>query len=178
MATGKRSSTPVGDSSYEKAWDITDPASVLTPVEEPREQYVPATHADALRHAIASDPARHGQWFQLSQYRPMPRRTALTTARGWRNASPGKFGGDRRFDARIMPVDDDGHGCRDLTITKATMFAVAIRYPMGDTERDYDAASDRHANQDTPVHPTGPALTGEDAATAGRELFDTDGSGE
>lgn len=137
MATGKKSDASRGTNSYVKGWDPTNPADALTPVEEPREEYTPSSPADVLRHEVARDPARHGRWFQLSMYRPMPRRTALTMARGWRNAAPEKFGGDRHFDARIMPVDNDGRGRRDLTITKATLYTVAIRYPMGDAERDH-----------------------------------------
>ncbi|WP_426625711.1 hypothetical protein ACPPVW_06550 [Leifsonia sp. McL0607] len=39
------------------------------------------------------------------------------------------------------------------------------------SERDFEAASDRYADQSMPVAPTGPALTGEAAAAAGREFL-------
>jgi hypothetical protein len=148
MAAGKKSGSSWGMNSYVKGGDPAQPDMVLIPVGESRAEYTPATHADAIRHTIAADSARHGQWFHLSMYRPMPRRHAIATAIAWRNAAPGKFGGDRHFEARIMPVDNDGHGRDDLAITRATLYTVAIRYPMGDAERDYEAASDRDANQD------------------------------
>lgn len=40
-----------------------------------------------------------------------------------------------------------------------------------DSERDFEAASDRYADPKGPVTPRGPALTGEAASAAGREFM-------
>lgn len=116
-------------SAFEQPWDPSDLGSVLSPVDEPLETYTPSSPADQLRAAIAADPERHDQWFQLSQYRPLPKRVALGIAASWRRAKPAAFNGDRTFQARIMPVDQAGRGGRSLVITKETHYAVAVFYP-------------------------------------------------
>lgn len=40
-----------------------------------------------------------------------------------------------------------------------------------DSERDFEAASDRYADQETPVVPIGPATTGTSASAAGRDFL-------
>lgn len=108
--------------------DLDDLDQLLAPVEEPRESYAPANQADLLRMRIASDPARHGAWLQLTQYEPLPKRIAQGIAASWRRARPERFGGARHFEARIMPTLN-GRAHRTLAVTKATLFAVAVRYP-------------------------------------------------
>ncbi|MFF2277914.1 hypothetical protein [Agromyces sp. NPDC058126] len=126
----KTTPAKAGITQYEVGgWDPTRLDDVLGRVDEPHESYSEASAVDQLRAAIAADASRHGEWLQLRQYKPLPKRIAQNVAMSWRRANPAGFGGDRAFQARIMPLDENGSARRNLTITKQTTFAVAVCYP-------------------------------------------------
>jgi hypothetical protein len=114
---------------YEADWSPADLDAVLELIDEPAPAYTPTSRVDALRAGIVADTSRHGLWMQLKQYQPLPKRMALGLASSWRRADPSKFGGIRKFDARIVPVTTSGTRARSLVVTGETKYAVAVRYP-------------------------------------------------
>lgn len=114
---------------YEADWSPADLDAVLELIDEPAPSYTPTSRVDALRAGIVADTSRHGVWMQLKQYQPLPKRMALGLASSWRRADPSKFGGTRKFDARIVPVTTNGTAARALVVTGETKYAVAVRYP-------------------------------------------------
>lgn len=125
----KKPADPAGKYRIEGGFDPADLSAALEPVAEPLPSYTQASEADLLRRAIAEDPSRHGQWLRLRRYRPMPKRLALAVATSWRRTSPARFGGDRHFEARIIPTDDTGSARPDIAVTRDTLYAVAVLYP-------------------------------------------------
>jgi len=59
----------------------------------------------------------------------MPRRNAQRIAAGWRRADPANFGGDRHFQARIVPVESDHTRSSSLMVRGEKLFAVTVLYP-------------------------------------------------
>lgn len=117
---------------YEVEWEGSELDRVLREIDEPATSYKQATAADRLRAGIAADHNRWDRWLELMIYNSMPKRVALGVASSWRRARPDSFGGDRQFEARIVP--DSEAARRTLSVTSETLYAVAVRYPSQATE--------------------------------------------
>jgi len=129
FVVGKKTKTEARQDagSFEIEWESSELDAVLREVEEPATSYRQASAADRLRVGIVSDRSKWGRWLELMNYHAMPKRVALGVASSWRRARPESFGGDRQFEARILPADEPAR--RTLAVTSETLYAVAVRYP-------------------------------------------------
>ena len=101
----------------------------ITSHNEPQEVYTEVGRADLLRACIVSETHRHGKWLQLVQYKPLPKRIAMSIAQSWRHSNPTRFGGKRNFRARIVPVGIDGGARTTASVSTETLYGVAVFYP-------------------------------------------------
>ena len=123
------SSGQPGAESAERDPEFTAAGNVLPPAEGTHESHPEVTEVDRLRATIVTEQSRHGEWLQLTQYGPLPKRIALGIASSWRLAKPRLFNGDRHFLARIVPVESVGSSRRIMTVRSETLYAVEVSYP-------------------------------------------------